>query len=120
MHYHPIFLLIGLVTVAGTLVSLRRQHIRTEYSASWLVGGIILTALAAFPNTLDVLAKIFGASPDAVYLTAGGTLISALVFEVTRVVSRLRDENVMLAQRVAILEYRIREFGKDGTKDIPE
>ena len=117
MNYHPVFLLIGLVTIVGTLVSLRREHIRAEYSVSWLVVGIVLSALAAFPKLLERLAHVFGAGPDAFYLIAGGTMIAALVFGISRVVSRLRDENVMLAQRVAILEYRIGEFSKNGTKD---
>jgi hypothetical protein len=114
---HPVFLLIGLLTIAGTLVSLRREHIRPEYSVSWLGVGIVLTVLAAFPRLLDGVAHIFGASADAFFLMTGGTLIAILVFEISRVVSRLRDENVMLAQRVAILEYKIREIGKDGTKN---
>ena len=117
MNYHPVFVLIGLLTIAGTLVSLRREHIRAEYSVSWLVVGIVLTTLAALPKVLGRLAGVFGASEDAFLLIAGGTLIATLVFEISRVVSRLRDENVMLAQRVAILEYRIGEFGKDGSKD---
>jgi hypothetical protein len=117
MSYHPVFVLIGLLTIAGTLVSLRREHIRAEYSVSWLVVGVVLTTLAALPKVLDRVALAFGASPDTFLLIAGGTLIATLVFEISRVVSRLRDENVMLAQRVAILEYRIGEFGKDGTQD---
>jgi hypothetical protein len=116
MNYHPVFLLIGVITVVSTLVSLRREHIRVEYSVSWLVVGIVLTVLAASPKLLDSVARAFGAGPDALFLLAGGTLISTIVFEISRVVSRLRDENVMLAQRVAILEYQMREFGKDGPK----
>ena len=46
------------------------------------------------------------------FLTTGATLISVLVFEMTRVVSRLTDENVMLAQRIAVLEFQLRESGK--------
>jgi hypothetical protein len=41
-----------------------------------------------------------------------------LVFELTRVVSRLRDENVILAQRLAILEFQVRESGnRHGQQD---
>jgi hypothetical protein len=116
MNHHPVFVLIGLLTITGTLVSLRREHIRAEYSVSWLLVGIVLTALAAVPKILDRFARVFGASPDTFLLIAAGSLIAMLVFEISHVVSRMRDENVMLAQRVAILEYRIGEFDKDGTK----
>lgn len=116
MNFHSVFLALGLLTIAGTLVSLRRQYIRAEYSVSWLAVGIILTGLAAFPRLLDGVARDLGVRPETCFLIAAGTLISTLVFEISRVVSRLRDENAMLAQRVAILEYQIGELRKNGTQ----
>ena len=106
MSLHLISLGIGLITIVGTLVSLRREHIRTEYSVSWLAVGLILTGLSAFPSLLDAASSRLGVGPEACFLIVGGTLISVLVFEMTRVVSRLRDENVILAQRLAILEFQ--------------
>jgi hypothetical protein len=113
MNFHSLFLAIGLVIVLGTLVSLRREHIRTEYSVSWLAVGLILTLLALSPRALDAIARYVGLDSRLFFLTAGGTLISGLVFEISHVVSRLRDENVMLVQRVAILEYQLRRAQED-------
>src|SRR5579863_7147077 len=107
MSLHLISLGIGLITIVGTLVSLRREHIRTEYSVSWLAVGIILTGLSAFPTLLDMVARHLGVGPEGCFLIIGGSLISVLVFEMTRVVSRLSDENVILAQRLAILEFQL-------------
>jgi len=107
MNLHLISLGIGLITIVGTLVSLRREHIRTEYSVSWLAVGIILTGLSAFPSLLDMVARHLGVGPEACFLIIAGSLISVLVFEMTRVVSRLRDENVILAQRLAMLEVQM-------------
>jgi hypothetical protein len=107
MTFPSLFLVIGLATVVGTLVSLRREHIRTEYSVSWLIVGVILTLLALFPRALDVAARKIDLDPRLILLTVGGALISGLVFEISHLVSKLRDENVMLAQRLAILEYRL-------------
>jgi hypothetical protein len=111
MKFHSVFVLAGLLTVAGTLVSLRRQHIRTEYSVSWLVVGIVLTGLTAFPRLLNEIANIVGLDFETCFPLVGGTLVSGLVFEISHLVSRLRDENVILAQRIAILEYQLQEFG---------
>jgi hypothetical protein len=107
MNFHSLFLGIGLLTLAATLVSLRREHIRAEYSVNWLLVGLILTLLAASPRIMDIAARRFGLDPGLFFLLAGGALISGLVFEISHVVSKLRDENVMLAQRLAILEYRL-------------
>jgi hypothetical protein len=110
MNFHTVFFCIGLLTIAVTLFSLRRQHIRTEYSLSWLVVGIALTGLTEFPRVLDRVAGFLGLAPETCFLIVGGTLISALLFEISHLVSRLRDENVILAQRIAILEYQLQEF----------
>ncbi len=106
MSFHTLFLVIGLITIGGTLISLRREHIRTEYSVNWLIVGVVLTLLALFPRTLDSAARNLDLDPRVFFLIAGGALISGLVFEISHVVSRLRDENVILAQRLAILEYQ--------------
>jgi hypothetical protein len=69
--------------------------------------GVLLTGLSAFPKVLGGLARNLNLGPEICYLMVGGTLISGLVFEISHLVSRLRDENVMLAQRIAILEYEL-------------
>ncbi len=107
MNFHLLFLVIGLATVVATLVSLRREHIRTEYSVSWLLVGAILTFLALFPRALDEAARTISLDPRLVFVIAAGVLISGLVFENSHVVSKLRDQNTMLAQRLAILEYQL-------------
>ncbi len=112
MNFHPLFLVVGILTIVVTLFSLRREHIRTEYSVSWLAVGAILTLLALFPRALDATARALDVDPRTCFLIASGALISSLVFEISHVVSKLRDENVMLAQRLAILEYQLRPSGE--------
>jgi len=111
MSFNTVFLFLGILTVTGTLVSLRRQHIRAEYSVSWLIVGITLICLTFFPKFLAGVAGALRLGPEVCFLMVGGTLISGLVFEISHLVSRLRDENVMLTQRIAILEHRLQEFG---------
>jgi hypothetical protein len=102
-----VFLIAGLATIAGTLISVRREHIRVEYSVGWLAFGALLSGLALFPKLITGVSARLGLDPQVWFLMIGVILISALVFEMSRVVSRLRDENVLLAQRVAILEFCI-------------
>ena len=109
MSYHSVFLLGGLAMIAGTLISLRRAHIRAEYSVSWLAVGAVLSGFALFPGLSERWSRCLGLEPQSYLLVIGGILISVLVFEISRVVSQLRDENVLLAQRVAILEFRIQQ-----------
>src|SRR5689334_4126440 len=118
MNFHSLFLAIGIFTMVITLVSLRREHIRTEYSVSWLGLGLVLALLALFPRTLDLVLRDVDLDPRLFFFIVGGALVSGLVFETSHAVSKLRDENVMLAQRIAILEYRLERAGeRDGQEN---
>jgi len=113
-----VFLIAGLAMIVGTLYSLRREHIRVEYSVSWLAVGCILTGLSLFPSILRNIAQRLGLDPQLFFLFVAGALLSAILFEVSRVVSRILDENVMLTQRVAILEFQLRQLApSDGDQD---
>ena len=118
MGYISFFLLAGIAMIAGTLYSLRREHIRVEYSVSWLAVGCILTGLSLFPGILSKTSRKIGVDPQVLFLIVTGALVTAILFEVSRVVSRIVDENVMLAQRVAILEFQLRRLAPpNGLKD---
>lgn len=109
MSFFSVFFVLGAITVIATLVSLRREHIRTEYSLSWLLVGFALAILALAPGMTAVARKL-GIDSHLALPIAGGVLISMLVFEISHRVSKLRDENVMLAQRIAILEFQLRQI----------
>ncbi len=109
MSIEHLFLAAGIFTIIATLRSLRREHIRTEYSISWLSVGVILSLLALFADTISRAAHGVGLSPWICFATVAALLVSGLVFEISHVVSRLRDENVILTQRLAILEHQVRK-----------
>jgi hypothetical protein len=96
-------LLIGLV-----LASVRREHIRVEYSVSWLLAGFALLILSLWRN-LDVkLAKALG-TPDLAIalLTTCGVVFLGVLFAFSLRISALKDSSIKLAQRVAILEFHL-------------
>jgi hypothetical protein len=113
VNYIQLFQCVAVVIIIATLVSLRRAHIRVEYSVSWLGVGLILFSCALFPRLLMRLAANLGLDPQIGFVFLSGVLALALLFEVSLVVSQLRDENVMLTQRLAILEYHLRQIQSD-------
>jgi len=96
-------LMLGIV-----LFSVRRAHIRVEYSASWLAASVAMLVLSRMPSVLDAARRLFGL-PDAplALFMAGSSLFLIMFFRFSIIISHLRDDNVALAQRVAILEYHI-------------
>jgi hypothetical protein len=93
------------------LVSVRRAHIRVEYSVSWLLAATLMLVLSRARPFLDFLTSRFGIpdTPLTLFLIAGSVFL-IMFFRFSVIISHLRDDNIALAQRVAILEYHIKSL----------
>ncbi len=108
---------LSLVLIVLVLVSVRRSHIRVEYSVSWLGAAVTLLVLSRSHFLLDHLARALGLSyPPLVLLTLVGCLFLLVLFRFSVIISRLKDANIALAQRLAILEYRIESHVESKTQ----
>ena len=99
---------VSIILMVMVLASLRRAHIRVEYSVSWLLAAVALLGLSRSRPLLDRAATLLGVpgSPIALLLI-GGSVFLLMFFRFSVIVSKLRDDNIALAQRVAILEFHI-------------
>jgi hypothetical protein len=91
------------------LVSVRRAHIRPEYSVTWLFAAAAMLVLSRVRPLLEVLRRLSGLpdTPLTLFLIGAGVFL-IMVFRFSVILSHLRDDNIALAQRVAILEYHVR------------
>jgi hypothetical protein len=106
--------LLGLMTLFSlalfivVLTSLRRSHIRVEYSVSWLAASVVLLVLSRSQRLLRWITSSLGLSDPGVALLIIVFCIFLVVFyRFSVVISDLKDANIAMAQRVAILEYHI-------------
>ncbi len=108
-------LLIGLV-----LASVRREHIRVEYSISWLAAGLALLVLSLW-KSLDQRIAVALRIPDlaVTLLTVCGVVFLGVLFAFSLRLSQLKDSSIKLAQRVAILEYRLSLTEQSATNNPP-
>ena len=100
---------VAIVLLLMVLFSIRRAHIRVEYSVSWLAAAVGLIALSRMPSIMQYAAEHIGLGNDpplALFLT-GASVFLIMFFRYSVIVSHLRDDNIALAQRVAILEFHI-------------
>jgi len=94
------------------LVSLRRAHIRVEYSVSWLLAAAALLVLSRTRGMLEAGAHLLGiAYPPFVLLLVIGCVFLLMFYRYSIILSKLRDDNIALAQRLAILEFRLQDQG---------
>jgi hypothetical protein len=108
---------VSLVLLVMVLVSLRGSHIRVEYSVSWLAMAIALLGLSRARPVLDAAGHFLGVpdSPMALLLITGSVFI-IMFFRFSVIISKLRDDNIALAQRVAIMEYHINSLRQQSAE----
>jgi hypothetical protein len=99
---------LSILMLVMVLFSVRRSHIRVEYSVSWLVASLVMLLLSRSRPLLEVITRWSGVpdTPLTLFLISGGVFL-IMFFRFSMIISDLRDDNVALAQRVAILEYHL-------------
>jgi hypothetical protein len=98
----------SILLIAMVLWSVRRAHIRVEYSVSWLAVAVVLLALSRWSALLDRIGRAMGIddAPLAL-LVVTGALFLLVLYRLSMMISSLKDSNIALAQRLAILEFRL-------------
>jgi hypothetical protein len=104
---------LSVVLLVIVLVSVRRAHIRVEYSIVWLVAAGAMLVLSRARPVLDRMRDLIGLpdSPLALFMV-GSSVFLIMFFRFSIIISHLRDDNIAMAQRVAILEYHVRALGE--------
>lgn len=91
------------------LASVRREHIRVEYSVSWLVAATVLILVSFNRGLVLWLADLIGITdPPLVVLIFMFGVFLVVLYRFSLRISELKDNNIALAQRLAILEYQYR------------
>ena len=111
--------LLNAMTVLSTvmlllvLFSVRRSHIRVEYSVSWLGAAFILLLLSLSPRGLNWIASELGlAEPSLALLMLVLCVFLVVIYRLSVVISDLKDANIAMAQRLAILEFQIQSLNE--------
>ena len=103
-----------IVSVALLLVVfelIRSRRLRERYALLWLATGLVLVALSAWRSGLNTIAGWLGVrtTPTAVLFAVGLLFVILVLLHYSTVISRLSDQNTVLAQRLALLESRFDE-----------
>jgi hypothetical protein len=99
---------LSILLLIMVLISVRRAHIRVEYSVSWLLAAVTMLLLSRSGPVLESITRWTGVpdTPLTLFLITGAVFL-IMFFRFSIIISHLRDDNIALAQRVAILEYHI-------------
>jgi hypothetical protein len=115
---------IRLVAILGSallfivvLEMVRRRRLMERYALLWLLSAVVLLVLGLWRNALVHLSRAIGIiyPPNALFFVAFGFVL-LLLLHFSSAVSRLSDQTKVLAQRLALLEERLRRAEEHGAQ----
>ena len=107
----------SLLLILIVLELIRGRRLKERYALLWLVTGVVLLVLSAWRGGLNTIADWVGVEtyPPAVLFAIASLFILVVLLHYSTVISRLSDQNTILAQRLALLERRLREDAASKT-----
>ena len=88
---------------------IRGRRLKERYALLWLATGLVLLVLSLWRGGLNTIAGWLGVQgyPPAILFAAAILFVIAVLLHYSTVLSRLTDDNVLLAQEVALLRTRV-------------
>jgi len=111
--------------LAIVLELVRRRQLAEGYSLLWLLTTVALLVLSLWRELLDVLAHLVGIfyPPTALFVVGFGFMLLILLHFST-VISKLSTQNKELAQRLAILGWKLQQLegrhDDSSTEKLPD
>jgi hypothetical protein len=99
----------------------RQRRLLERYALLWLFSALVLLGLSIWRGLLEVIADAIGVAypPNALFLIAFGFVL-VLLLHFSLAVSRLSDQSKVLAQRLALLEEKVKLQGESAAQPDEE
>jgi hypothetical protein len=112
-----IFAVIASVLLLLVILELvRSRRLRERYALLWLLTAVVLLVLSAWRGLLGTLADAVGIYyPPSALFVLGSLFILGVLLHYSTVISRLSDQNTILAQRLALMEAKLDEKVTEAT-----
>jgi hypothetical protein len=109
----------SLLLILVVLELIRSRRLRERYALLWLVTGVVLLVLSVWRGGLNTIAGWVGVTtyPPAVLFAVATLFILVVLLHYSTVISRLSDQNSILAQRLALLEHRLGEAERQAASE---
>lgn len=93
------------------LYFLKKKALELKYTLIWLLAGVVMLILIAFPQLMTFVVSVLGiqSNMNGLYIALISFIIMILM-TLTSIVSRLAYKAKVLTQEVALLEKRIRDL----------
>ena len=105
----------SLLLLLVVLELIRGRRLKERYALLWLVTGVVLLVLSAWRGGLNTIAGWLGVEsyPPAILFAVATLFVIVVLLHYSTVLSKLDDENTVLAQRLALLEAEVERLRID-------
>jgi cell division protein FtsW (lipid II flippase) len=112
----------SVILILIVLELIRGRRLKERYALLWLVTGVVLLVLSAWRGGLNTIAGWLGVSgyPPAILFAAAIMVVIAVLLHYSTVLSKLTDDNVLLAQEVALLRTRLDALESAGPPELSQ
>jgi hypothetical protein len=109
----------SLVLLGVVFELIRSRRLRERYALVWLVTALVLLVLALWRDGLNTLAGWMGIEtyPPSVFFAALLFFVLVMLLHHSTVLSKLSDQNTLLAQKLALLEEELRALGEKAKSE---
>ena len=103
----------SILLILVVLELVRGRRLKERYALLWLATGVVLLVLSIWRDGLNTIAGWAGVTsyPPAVLFAVATLFILLVLLHYSTVISKLSDQNRILAQRLALLEHELDERG---------
>jgi hypothetical protein len=106
---------IAVVLLVLVLELVRSRRLQERYAILWLLTGLVLLVLSIWSGAIQALSDLVGiAYPPALLFAVSLVFVVIVLLHYSTVISRLAQQNVALAQSIALLEERLRRIECSG------
>ena len=100
----------AVILLAVIFELIRSRRLQERYALLWLLTGLVIFVLAIWRSLLGKASDLVGiAYPPSALFVLAALFILLVLLHYSTVVSRLSEQNLALAQRLALLENRLRD-----------
>ena len=100
----------AVLLLLAILELIRSRRLQERYALLWLLTGVVMLVLGLWRDGLGKFSELIGvAYPPSALFVLGSLFILVVLLHYSTVISKLADQNKILAQRLALLENRLEE-----------
>ena len=103
------------------LRAVKRKNMRINYLIFWSIMGIVLIIALIAPNFIENASNFLGFGlPINMIFSIAIFIILYLIFDLTKLITKEQNKNVILTQEISLLKKRVEELEKKEAKKPEE